>query len=106
MKKTIASAFLISALTGCNHSINCDTPEVRDAEIKAINRYVGAPNNPTELRVESATQYSNKQTGQVFCKVNLSQLNFDDKREPASQGVVFILDVADDGENFTVTLTN
>jgi hypothetical protein len=103
MKKLIALVFLTSTLTGCgstgNTGITCDTPEVKQVE---ANMFGG---NEKGMRVDSVTQFTNKQTGAISCRVSIS-FDKDGKRETLwGDDFTFALDVADDGKNFTVKLT-
>lgn len=101
MAKSITPILLACALTGCGSSgITCDTPEVKQAE---ANIFGG---DEKGMRVDKVTQFTNKQTGTISCRVTIS-FEKDGKRQILwGDDFVFALRVADDNENFTVTLTS
>lgn len=98
MRKLI-TLFFACALQGCGSSgITCDTPEVKQTE---ANMFGGVAEG---MRVDKVTQFTNKQTGATSCRVSISFDKDGHRQIFLGDGFIFALVVADDNENFTVTL--
>ena len=111
MKKIFAPAFIVFTLSSCSQPINCNTPEVQKTEMELIGaldpRDVTTPPSSAsaDLRIDGATQFTNKQTGVLSCTVRFSYVNsISGAREVFPRSIVYALEVADDNEHFNVTL--